>query len=298
MVSGGRSPAARESYQRQSPIAVNTESDAAALLAASRELVAEARRILAEAPKPTWDQSSEMDSRRPLVDEEPTLTHPPKEFTRRLTRRLVGVVPAAAGIALLGAGIADLADGRAQHALTVDLRRPAGNLRSASTPSTSVFAAPSSLPPEAAGALPVPVSVSVPRLHSTASVAGEVHVQTSGPENGLLDAPSDYHQLGWYRNGDTGTLVLDGHVGFRTDPGPLAFIGSLGQGDVVTANFAPGQRNFAVAVVGRAVKGQLPQQYFSHQYDGDLMLITCDYTSPFRAGHFADNVYVVALPAQ
>ncbi|HUE60562.1 MAG TPA: class F sortase, partial [Acidimicrobiales bacterium] len=221
----------------------------------------------------------------------------PKESTRRLTRRLVAAVPAATGIALLGAGIADLAGRHAQHALTVDLQRPAGNPSSASTPPSSVFVAPSSLPPQAA-ALPVPLSVSVPRLHSRASVAGEVHVQTSGPEIGLLDAPSDYHQLGWYRNGDPGALVLDGHVGFRTDPGPLAFIGSLGQGDVVTANFASGQRNFAVSVVGRAVKGQLPQQYFSHQYDGDLMLITCDYTSPFRAGHFADNVYVVAVPAQ
>jgi sortase (surface protein transpeptidase) len=123
-------------------------------------------------------------------------------------------------------------------------------------------------------------------------------VQSSGPESGLLNAPADFHQLGWYRHGDTGALVLDGHVGYRTSPGPLAFIGSLAPGDVVTVSFPSGERAFTVTVVGRAVKGQLPQQYFSDQYDADLMLITCDYTSPFRAGHFQDNVYVVAVPSQ
>jgi sortase (surface protein transpeptidase) len=129
-------------------------------------------------------------------------------------------------------------------------------------------------------------------------VAGEVYVQTTGPEAGLLDAPSDYHQLGWYRHGDSGALVLDGHVGYRSDPGPLAFIGSLAPGDKVTVSFASGERAFQVTVVGKALKGQLPQQYFSDQYDQDLMLITCDYTSPFEAGHFLDNVYVVAAPVQ
>jgi hypothetical protein len=129
-------------------------------------------------------------------------------------------------------------------------------------------------------------------------VAGEVHVQTSGPESGLLDAPADYRQLGWYRHGDTGALVLDGHVGYRSNPGPLAFIGSLGAGDVVIVGFPSAERTFSVTVVGKAVKGQLPQQYFSDQYDGDLMLITCDYTSPFRAGHFQDNVFLVAVPSQ
>ena len=290
-MSGGLGPAAPESHLGQPTIAINTESEAAALLAASRELVAEARRILAETPKPPSGQPAESHSRQPLVDEQRAVAQPPKESSRGLSRRLL-VVPAAAGITLLGVGIADLAEGHSQHALTVDLQRGTGIVNS-----TRPSVAPPSLPPEAA-LLPVPLSVSVPRLHTTASVAGEVYVQTSGSESGLLDAPSDYHQLGWYRNGDTGALVLDGHVGFHTDPGPFAFIGSLGQGDVVTVNFASGQRNFAVGVIGRAVKGQLPQQYFTHEYDGDLMLITCDYTSPFRAGHFADNVYVVAVPAQ
>jgi hypothetical protein len=123
-----------------------------------------------------------------------------------------------------------------------------------------------------------------------------VSVQTSGPEQGLLTAPLDFRQLGWYRHGDLGALVLDGHVGYRNQPGPLAFIGELSQGDQVVVAFPGGDRTFQVTVVARAVKGSLPQQYFSAAYNADLMLITCDYTSAFHDGHFADNVYVVAAP--
>ena len=113
----------------------------------------------------------------------------------------------------------------------------------------------------------------------------------------MLTAPADYHDLGWYRNGDAGALVIDGHVGFRQNPGPLAYIGELVAGDTVQVAFAQDVRTFAVTLVGRAVKGQLPPEYFSPQYNGQVMLITCDYTSTFHAGHYADNVFVLAAPA-
>ena len=299
-MSAGVSSVAPESQRRQPTIALKTETDTAALLAASRDLVAEARRILADVPKPTPDPESGSLFYSPFAPEGRTLAQSPKESRTGLTRRLLTVLPAAAGVALLGVGLSSLAEeGSGQSALPVDLQHPAAgpaaSAPSGSAPSNVVGPFPS-VADEAV--LPAPLSLSVPRLHSSASVAGEVQVQTSGPELGLLDAPADYHQLGWYRHGDTGALVLDGHVGFRADPGPLAFIGSLAAGDVVSVNFPSGPRSFTVTVVGRAVKGQLPQQYFSEQYDGDLMLITCDYTSPFRAGHFADNVYVIAVPTQ
>ena len=300
-MSAGNGSAAPESQQGQSSIAVKTGADTAALLAASRELVAEARRILAEAPKPAPDRQPASLIHDSCAVEGLALVRASKDSGTGLTRRLLTVVPAAAGIALLAAGVSTLAEeGRGQRALPADLQRPTASSSPSATPSlpapSASVGASSSAADEAV--LPAPLSLSVPRLHSSASVAGEVQVQTSGPEAGLLDAPADYHQLGWYRHGDTGALVLDGHVGFRADPGPLAFIGFLGAGDVVSVNFPSGQRNFAVTVVARAAKGQLPQEYFSQQYSGDLMLITCDYTSPFRAGHFADNVYVVADPTQ
>jgi sortase (surface protein transpeptidase) len=153
--------------------------------------------------------------------------------------------------------------------------------------------------PPAAAALPgaptpVPLSVSVPRLRSSAAVVGEVSVQSGGPEKGLLTAPANYHQLGWYRHGSAGVLVIDGHVGFHQDPGPLAYIGELVPGDTVVVAFQGDARSYRVTGVARAVKGQLPATYFSQAYNDQVMLITCDYTSTFSGGHFADNVYVIA----
>lgn len=277
---------------QRSAIPKNTAGDTAALLASSRELIAEARRILAEAPTAHAGSRVEPVLYRSLPDDPGFLTRPIGEPTHGLSRRLLALVPAAAGVALLGAGLAALTGSHTDHALTVELQRPSGGAGTTQPPLTS----PPTSTPAAVSEPEAPASLSVPRLRTHAAVAGEVHVQTTGPETGLLDAPTDYHQLGWYRHGDTGALVLDGHVGYRNDPGPLAFIGSLAAGDVIVVSFPSGDRAFAVSVVGRAVKGALPQQYFSDQYDQDLMLITCDYTSPFRAGHFADNVYVVASP--
>lgn len=278
-------------------IAENKAVETAALLSVGRQLIAEARKILSEAPTAANEDPVGVVFYQLLDQDRPSYPTRDGQATHHLARRLVAAVPAAAGIALLGAGLASLAGGHPQHALTLDVQGPQNH----SSASTSTSAPTSIAPPAPQGParpLEAPVSLSVPRLRSRAAVAGEVYVQASGPESGLLDAPSDYRQLGWYRHGNTGALVLDGHVGYRTNPGPLAFIGSLGAGDVVIVGFPAGDRAFSVTVVGRVVKGQLPQQYFSDQYDGDLMLITCDYTSPFRAGHFQDNVYLVAVPSQ
>jgi hypothetical protein len=110
-------------------------------------------------------------------------------------------------------------------------------------------------------------------------------------------APSDYHSLGWYEHGSAGVLVVDGHVGFGSGAGPLAYIGSLRPGDLTAVKFGSGTRSFQVVTVVRVRKGDLPARYFTSSYTGDLMLITCDYQSAFHDGHFADNVYVVARPA-
>lgn len=281
-----------ETDGRQRPIGQIDDADAAALLAASRQLIAEARRLLADAPIDTSRPPSGPVLYRPLTDAKAPFTGSAAEPVQGFPWRLVGLVPAAAGVALLAAGLASLTGDHTDHGRLVQTQRPSPATALAPPPPNTAASS------EGAAAFQIPLSVSVPRLHSDASVAGEVYVQTTGPEAGLLGAPSDYHQLGWYRHGDSGALVLDGHVGYRSDPGPLAFIGSLAPGDKVTVSFASGERAFQVTVVGRALKGQLPQQYFSDQYDQDLMLITCDYTSPFEAGHFLDNVYVVAAPVQ
>jgi sortase (surface protein transpeptidase) len=144
----------------------------------------------------------------------------------------------------------------------------------------------------------VPKLVSIPRLGVSARVVAQVRVQTSGPEKGLLSAPRDFHLLGWYDHENKGVLVIDGHVGYAAGAGPLAYIGSLSKGNSVTVKYATGKSvTYAVADVVAVKKGGLSPAYFSSAYNGDIMLITCDYQSAFHNGHFADNVFVIAKPS-
>lgn len=206
---------------------------------------------------------------------------------RRIPLRFVLTAPAAAGLVMLGVAFGELLHtaGPTDRALSVGVSSPNALPPPVTAPAPAVTVV-----------QPTPLWVSIPRLSVKATVAGEVQVISAGPEQGLLAAPPNYHDLGWFRQSSTGLLVLDGHVGYRSDPGPLAFIGSLRAGDQVVVGNPSGQQSFRIQAVGRVVKGRLPSQYFTSAYGQDLMLITCDYTSPFSGGHFADNVYAVAEP--
>lgn len=141
-----------------------------------------------------------------------------------------------------------------------------------------------------------PTSVSIPHLHVTAPVVERVGVIRSGFEAGLLSAPANYHHLGWYEHATTGVMVIDGHVGFASGAGPLAYIGELTPGDQVIVHYGTTARTFVVASLGSVVKGNLSPKFFTKSFDGDVMLITCDYQSPLHNGHFEKNVYVIARP--
>jgi len=253
------------------------DRDVEALFGDSAELIERARLLLLDAR-----------TRLEAADEVPKAESAPAHRARRRPIRLAITAPAAAGLLLLGISVGELANssGPTQTALSV---------RTSPTDSPARAIAPSSGAPAAPPA-PVPTWLSIPRLHAQATVAGEVKVISGGPENGLLSAPPNYHDLGWFRRSAGGVLVLDGHVGYRKDPGPLAFIGSLKPGDQVILGTQSGDQLFRVQVVGHSPKGRLPSQYFTDTYGADLMLITCDYSSPFTSGHFADNVYAVAAP--
>lgn len=233
----------------------------------------------------------------------PAPTAPRPQVSRR--SRLAIMATVGASVALSAVGIHGLVAGGRTSLPT------GGGLLSAAGPQVSAATAPPASVPAPAGpgpatAAPVtvapvaltatPQSLSIPGLASPAKVSSQVVVQTTGPEQGLLTAPDNYHDLGWYRHGTSGVLAIDGHVGYRQDPGPLASIGQLSRGSLVTVTFADGPHSYRVAAVAHVVKGQLPAVYFSPTYDGQVMLITCDYTSVFSGGHFADNVYVIAAP--
>jgi hypothetical protein len=213
-------------------------------------------------------------------------------------RRVLSLALALAGLALGATGITELAAHRAAAA-TPGVRQGAATAKShpgrlhppPPAHATSRIASSAKWFPT-----PVPSEVVIPALSAAAPVVEHVGVQTSGPERGLLSAPADFHDLGWYRFEHQGVLVIDGHVGFAAGAGPLAYIGSLRIGDPVLVTYPHGSRAYRITQIRSVVKGGLPARYFRPRYDGKLMLITCDYQSAFHDGHFANNVYVIASP--
>jgi len=209
---------------------------------------------------------------------------------RRLTATGAFLALAACvGLGLTAGGASELVAARAAQPVQAARRlpdRPALPAATATTPAADSLGD------------AVPTALSIPKLGSSAPVTQAVQVLANGPEAGLLSAPDDYHDLGWYRHSPGGILVLDGHVGYRSSPGPLTYIGQLQEGDAIVVSYGLHARSYRVVAVASVLKGRLPASYFSAAYDGWLMLITCDYNSPFHAGHFANNVYVLATPSE
>lgn len=269
-------PNSAASY-RSDPVA-----EARRILDGGRDLLVEVRQLLSES-RLAVDRVPEPVTRIGVA--------PPKRRRKSGRLRALAMVPAATGLVLLGVAASQLTGSPDQHSLSVALNQAPAPVPEPTTLPAGVSASSTLRVPA-----PPPISVAVPRLGTTASVVGEAHVQTSGPEKGLLTAPPNYRDLGWFRQDDRGILVLDGHVGYRNDPGPLAFIGRLQRGDTVVVATKLGRQSYQVEAVADAPKGGLPPEYFTAAYDSDVMLITCDYNSPFSDGHFADNVYVIATP--
>lgn len=142
-----------------------------------------------------------------------------------------------------------------------------------------------------------PETLVIPALDVRAPVVEEVGVQARGPGRGLLTAPSNPVQVGWYRYRDTGALLIVGHVGDQSTAGALAYIGSLATGSTFSLIYARGARAYRVVAVVSVKKGRLSRALFTAPADGEVVLITCDYRSPFHNGHFANNVYVVGSRA-
>ncbi len=208
----------------------------------------------------------------------------------RSSRRALGGGLVALALALGGAAYAVSAD------LPVAGTHPAGHREPLAAPAAPAAVKAAQSARTESALVPAPEQVTIPRLQVSAPVVERVGVITKGLEKGLLGAPGDYHHCGWYEHDGKGVLVIDGHVGFASGSGPLAYIGELRPGDAVFVRFASGERRYRVSGVYVEKKGHLSPRYFSSAYDGDVMLITCDYLSPFHAGHFADNVFVIAKP--
>lgn len=156
-----------------------------------------------------------------------------------------------------------------------------------------------SLPPQWAAFRPT-------RLTLGADVVGSADVAAVGVVDGRLSLPEDADRVGWWRDGARvgspfGTVVVAGHLDSDTDPaGYLAGLADLAEGDRVELADGPIRqryrvtRNYLLPRADLSARSDLFQQDRPHR----LLLITCGGPYDQRAGGYAFNRVVVAVPGR
>ncbi len=154
----------------------------------------------------------------------------------------------------------------------------------------------------ALGAVTAPVS---PTRVQVPSLGIDVTVSPVGVEaDGFMEIPPDVTVAGWYKygsnpGGDTGTTVIAAHVDSpRYGIGPFAALKDASVGEVVSVTSADGVvHEYAIESVSRIEKARLPlDDVFDREGAPRLALITCGGQFDYGAGHYEDNIVVIAIP--
>lgn len=173
-------------------------------------------------------------------------------------------------------------------------------------------------PPAAAGQAPVAVDGPVSPADAASPAAPEVpvvppvrldiaKVGVSAPvhpvgrlEDGTMEVPTDYSQIGWYTGleapGHVGTSVVVGHLDSHTGPAVFHRLRELVPGDEVTVTLADGAP--LVFVVERSAtfpKDRFPTiDVYAPTDRPTLRLITCGGDFDRKRKHYRDNTVVYA----
>lgn len=146
-------------------------------------------------------------------------------------------------------------------------------------------------------ATPLPTAVRIPRLgvESTLIQTGIAPDGTAEVPPGGAGAPASWMTVS-PRPGEQGPAVLLGHVDGGGSPGVFAKVGELRPGDevLVDREQAPSVR-FEVYRVQQAPKTAFPTDLaYGDTAGAELRLITCGGAFDRDAGHYQDNVLVLA----
>ena len=122
--------------------------------------------------------------------------------------------------------------------------------------------------------------------------------------DGQMALPPDPAEAGWYRYGprpgdSAGATVLAAHVDSKEyGIGPMARLGELRAGDVVTVGSAGTSRRYVVTSTSQLEKSTLDlASLFARTGPPRLHLITCGGDFDTRNQHYEQNVVVLAVPA-
>jgi hypothetical protein len=157
-----------------------------------------------------------------------------------------------------------------------------------------------------------PVGVRISRQGTTVlneRISGPIGLERDGRGNlvylngeTVLEPPLTtvgwYHEQGaWPKPGYPGPSVLVAHISHQGKPGPFWNLDLVATGDVVTVAYDSGDKvTFHVTQnPDHMPKVDLPGgKIWNKTQKPVLRLITCDPSTPFRAGHYAGNIIVYA----
>ncbi len=121
-------------------------------------------------------------------------------------------------------------------------------------------------------------------------------------EDGSLEAPDRYRDVGWWKGGplpgSPGNAVVVGHVDSKTGPAVFYGLASLQRGDrVAVTRRNHSAAHFRVRSVERfPVKDFPADRVYRRGGRSGLVLITCGGRYDHAAGRYLDNVVVFAEP--
>jgi len=122
--------------------------------------------------------------------------------------------------------------------------------------------------------------------------------------DGQMALPPDPAEIGWYRYGPrpgdaAGATVLAAHIdSAQYGIGPLARLGELRAGDVITVRSGRSSQRYVVSSTRHLEKSSLDlASIFARTGPPRLHLITCGGDYDRQSHHYEQNVVVLALPA-
>lgn len=182
-------------------------------------------------------------------------------------------------------------------------------------PSPPAAPTPTSVPPAApatesstAGDLPGPgptadfAAQAPTRLSVEAIDLDEPLIGLGLTENGEMEVPSDYDDVGWFTGGGRpgvigSPTVLAGHVDSTTGPAVFDRLSELRPGDVVTVGDGTGGRvDYRIDRVGDYGKVEFPTvQVFGAVPTDEIRLITCSGDFDASVGSYERNLVVYGV---
>ncbi|NHI16078.1 class F sortase [Microbacterium excoecariae] len=149
---------------------------------------------------------------------------------------------------------------------------------------------------EASGA--VPLRVSIPAI----GIASDL-ISLGRGADGWIEAPADYDDIGWYKDGvvpgDVGPAVIAAHVDSPWAAAVFHELGNLVPGDTVSVERSDGTTaEFVVTGIQNVKKHSFPtEQIYAPTPTPELRLVTCGGPFSSETGRYEDNVVVTAVAA-